>query len=225
MPEKEKELETVEPLEIGAGDPSEKAAPAASPEAVEIAAGEAPAAAAEPVSREEFERLRAERDQLVDRLARAQAEFDNARKRSEREKLEFREIVSGSIVEKFLPVLDNLQLALKSSGTAEQVRSGVDLIVKQMQEVLRQMQVVPISAEGEADTARGTAAGTPAPPCRPRSSPTTACSGASGRGERTTDPAARGPWPRVRCRARAPPARRAPWPDRPRRRAPDPDRG
>jgi molecular chaperone GrpE len=150
MPEKEKELDTVEPLEIGAGDPSEKAAPAASPEAVEIAAGEAPAAAAEPVSREEFERLRAERDQLVDRLARAQAEFDNARKRSEREKLEFREIVSGSIVEKFLPVLDNLQLALKSSGTAEQVRSGVDLIVKQMQEVLRQMQVVPVSAEGEA---------------------------------------------------------------------------
>ncbi len=150
MPEKEKDLDTIEPLEISAGDPSEKAAPGAEPEAAETAVGEAPAASAEPVSREEFESLVAERDKLLDRLARAQAEFDNARKRAERDKLEFRETVTGSIVEKFLPVLDNLQLALKSSGTVEQVRSGVDLIVKQMQEVLRQMQVVPVSAEGEA---------------------------------------------------------------------------
>jgi molecular chaperone GrpE len=150
MPEKEKELETVEPLEIGSGDPSEKVAAADSPEAAEAAAVEASAVATEPVSREEFERLKAERDQLVDRLARAQAEFDNARKRVERDKQDFRDTVSGSIVEKFLPVLDNLQLALKANGTVEQVRSGVDLIVKQIQEVLHQMQVVPVSAEGEA---------------------------------------------------------------------------
>jgi molecular chaperone GrpE len=150
LKEKEIDLNTTEPLEIGAGDPSERAAPGASPEAAEAARGEAPAGSAEPVRREDFERLMAERDQLLDRLARAQAEFENARKRAEREKLEFRETVSGSIVEKFLPVLDNLQLALKSNGTVEQMRSGVDLIAKQMQEVLRQMQVVPFSAEGEA---------------------------------------------------------------------------
>jgi molecular chaperone GrpE len=150
LKKKEKDLDTMEPLEIGSGNPSEKAAPIVAPQAAEAAAGEAPTAAAEPVSRDEFERLKAERDQLLERLARVQAEFENARKRAEREKLEFRDAASGSIVERFLPVLDNLQLALKSSGTVEQVRSGVDLIVKQMQEVLRQMQVVQVSAEGEA---------------------------------------------------------------------------
>jgi molecular chaperone GrpE len=150
LKKKEKDLDTIEPLEIGSGNPSEKVAPSVAPQAAEAAAGEASTVAAEPVSREEFERLKAERDQLLDRLARAQAEFDNARKRAEREKLEFRDTASGSIVERFLPVLDNLQLALKSSGTVEQVRSGVDLIVKQMQEILRQMQVVQVSAEGEA---------------------------------------------------------------------------
>jgi molecular chaperone GrpE len=48
-----------------------------------------------------------------------------------------------------LPVLDNLTMALKSTSTAHQLRSGVELIVKQMEEVLRQMQVTPIPAVGE----------------------------------------------------------------------------
>jgi len=46
--------------------------------------------------------------------------------------------------------VDNFQLALKSHGTAQQTRHGVELIVKQMEEVLRQLQVVPIPAVGEA---------------------------------------------------------------------------
>jgi molecular chaperone GrpE len=102
------------------------------------------------VSRAEFDQLKSERDQLVDRLARLQAEFDNARKRAEREKLEFRDYATGNVVEQFLPVLDNFELALKSGGTAHQLRSGVALIVKQMEEVLRQLQVNPIAAVGEA---------------------------------------------------------------------------
>ncbi|MGA8731811.1 MAG: nucleotide exchange factor GrpE [Terracidiphilus sp.] len=109
------------------------------------------------VSREEFERVKAanqlvkeERDQLLDRLARLQAEFENARKRAERERQEFREYAVGSVVEQFLPVLDNFELALKSAGTAEQLRSGVELIVKQMQDILRQMHVQPVPAMGEA---------------------------------------------------------------------------
>ncbi|MDE3201036.1 MAG: nucleotide exchange factor GrpE [Acidobacteriota bacterium] len=110
---------------------------------------------ADPVSREEFDALAAElektkteRDQLLDRLARMQAEFDNARKRAEREKVEFRDIATGNVVEQFLPVLDNFELALKSTGTAEQLRSGVELIVKQMEEVLKNMQVNPVPAVG-----------------------------------------------------------------------------
>jgi molecular chaperone GrpE len=46
-------------------------------------------------------------------------------------------------------VLDNFDLALKSTGSAEQLRSGVALIVKQMEEILRQMQVMPVAAVGE----------------------------------------------------------------------------
>jgi molecular chaperone GrpE len=93
--------------------------------------------------------LKAERDQLLDRLARAQAEFENARKRAERERAEFREYVTGSVVEQFLPVLDNFELALKSNGSAEQLQSGVSLIVKQMEEILAKMQVKPVPAIGE----------------------------------------------------------------------------
>ena len=87
---------------------------------------------------------------MLDRLARLQAEFENARKRAERERVEFRDYATGSVVEQFLPVLDNFELALKSNGTAEQLRSGVELIVKQMEDVLRQLQVTPIPAVGEA---------------------------------------------------------------------------
>ncbi len=98
----------------------------------------------------EAQRLKAERDQLLDRLARLQAEFENARKRAERERAEFREFVTGQAIEQFLPVLDNFVLALKSSGSAHQLRSGVNLIVKQMEEILDKMQVKAVPAVGEA---------------------------------------------------------------------------
>jgi molecular chaperone GrpE len=97
----------------------------------------------------EVESLKAERDQLLDRLARLQAEFDNARKRAEREQIEFRDYATGNVVERFLPVMDNFQLALQSTGSAEQLRSGVELIVKQMEEILRSMQVTAIATVGE----------------------------------------------------------------------------
>jgi molecular chaperone GrpE len=93
--------------------------------------------------------LKAERDQLLDRLARLQAEFDNARKRQEREKQEFRDYATGSVVEQFLPVLDNFALALNATGSAEQLRTGVELIVKQMDETLRQLQVVAVPTIGQ----------------------------------------------------------------------------
>ena len=94
--------------------------------------------------------LKAERDQLMDRLARLQAEFDNARKRQEREKQEFRDYATGSVVEQFLPVIDNFSLALAMRmASAEQLRSGVDLIVKQMDETLRQLNVQAVPTIGQ----------------------------------------------------------------------------
>jgi molecular chaperone GrpE len=112
-------------------------------------ASQAEAVPAESLNTGALAELKAERDQLLDRLARLQAEFDNARKRQEREKQEFRDYATGSVVEQFLPVLDNFALALNSTGTAEQLRTGVELIVKQMDETLRQLQVVAVPTIGQ----------------------------------------------------------------------------
>ncbi|ACO31724.1 MULTISPECIES: nucleotide exchange factor GrpE [Acidobacterium] len=127
-----------------AGDPvseNEGALPAAEPQAQ--------------ILQEEVERLRAERDAALadreafqDRLARLQAEFDNARKREAKERSEFRDYSVASTAEAFLPVLDNFQLALASTGTAEQLRMGVELIVKQMDEALRSLSIIPIETVG-----------------------------------------------------------------------------
>ena len=100
------------------------------------------------VSAEEFDRLKSDRDQLFDRLARLQAEFENARKREARERADFRDFAVANAVEQFLPVLDNFQLALGASGSVEQLRAGVELIVKQMEEVLRSLNVQPVETNG-----------------------------------------------------------------------------
>ncbi len=146
MPEQETEVTSLEAARAATNENA--------PEGVDATAAETAMA---PVTRAEFdqlkteyEQLKGERDQLLDRLARAQAEFENARKRAERERLEFRDYAVGNVVEQFLPVLDNFELALKSTGSTEQLRSGVELIVKQMEEILRQMQVLPVPAVGEA---------------------------------------------------------------------------
>jgi molecular chaperone GrpE len=96
----------------------------------------------------EVDRLKGERDQAVDRLARLQAEFENARKREARERADFRDFAVSGAVEQFLPVLDNFQLALGSAGSVEQLRAGIELIVKQMEDVLRALNVQPVESVG-----------------------------------------------------------------------------
>jgi molecular chaperone GrpE len=141
MPEQDAELKTLEAAEDVA---PEGAASTAGGDA----GGAEPGAEADKL-KANYEQIKAERDQLVDRLARMQAEFENARKRAEREKQEFRDFAVGNVVEQFLPVLDNFELALKAKGSTEQLRSGVELIVKQMEEILRQLQVHPVATVGE----------------------------------------------------------------------------
>jgi len=140
MPEKKTELTVLEAVKAEPGVATAESAVVdpAPPAGGEISAGRA-----------EYNQLKAERDQLLDRLARMQAEFENARKRAERERQADREYATCNVIEQFLPVLDNLNLALKSTGSAHQLRSGVELIVKQMEEILRQLQVSPINAVGE----------------------------------------------------------------------------
>ena len=147
MPEQKTELPE---LEAGETTPDAPVVEPLNDPAAAAEGGEVPRIAAEPVSRAEYDQLKAERDGLLDRLARLQAEFENARKRAERERIEYRDYATGSVVQQFLPVVDNFELALKSNGTAHQLRHGVELIVKQMQEILRQLQVVPVPTVGEA---------------------------------------------------------------------------
>ena len=92
--------------------------------------------------------LRGDRDLMTDRLARLQAEFDNARKREAKERADSREYTIGNTIEPFLGVMDNFQLALKAEGTAEQLRSGVGLILKQMEEALKGLSVTAVETVG-----------------------------------------------------------------------------
>ena len=96
----------------------------------------------------ELEQARGERDLLRDRLARLQAEFDNVRKREAKERQDARDRGIEAAVEPFLGVLDNFGLALNAQGSVEQLRSGVELIVKQMEEALRGLNVQPVESVG-----------------------------------------------------------------------------
>ncbi|NYF79739.1 nucleotide exchange factor GrpE [Granulicella arctica] len=102
----------------------------------------------EPVGPSELEQVRGERDQLLDRLARLQAEFDNARKREIKERSDARDYTVTHTVEPFLGVMDNFQLALKADGTADQLRAGVELILKQMEDALKGLNVQPVESVG-----------------------------------------------------------------------------
>jgi molecular chaperone GrpE len=114
----------------------------------ESGAGAGPELLSDGAALKEIEQLRGEKEQLLDRLARLQAEFDNARKREQKERADAREYTIGSTVEPFLGVMDNFQLALKADGTAEQLRHGVELILKQMEEALKGLQVQPVETVG-----------------------------------------------------------------------------
>jgi len=97
----------------------------------------------------ELEKLKAERDMLVDRLARMQAEFDNARKRAAREQQEFREYAVADAIKPLLPVLDSFERALQSSPAKSEFHAGVELIYKQLQDALSKLGLQTVPAKGQ----------------------------------------------------------------------------
>jgi molecular chaperone GrpE len=106
--------------------------------------------AAEKTPGSEVDKLRGERDALLDRLARLQAEFDNARKRAQREQQEFREYAAADVIKGILPVLDSFERALKApAGQANDFRSGIELIYRQFLDALQKAGVQPIQAVGQ----------------------------------------------------------------------------
>jgi molecular chaperone GrpE len=97
----------------------------------------------------EMEKLRVERDSLVDQLKRMQAEFDNARKRAAKEQQDFRNYALADTIKTLIPVLDSFDRALASSPEKSEFHAGVELIHKQLQDALAKMGVQQISAEGQ----------------------------------------------------------------------------
>jgi molecular chaperone GrpE len=97
----------------------------------------------------ELTRLRAERDSLVDRLARLQAEFENARKRTAREQQDFRDYALTDALKTLLPVVDSFDLALQNSTEKSDLRSGIELINKQLHDALAKLGLRQIPAKGE----------------------------------------------------------------------------
>ncbi|HJT72262.1 MAG TPA: nucleotide exchange factor GrpE [Terriglobales bacterium] len=116
----------------------------------EAESGENPQSASAPAAHvSEVEKLRVERDTLLDRLARMQAEFDNARKRAAKEQQDFRDYALVDTIKTILPVLDSFDLALKNSPEKSEFHSGVELIHKQLVDALGKLGVRQISAKGE----------------------------------------------------------------------------
>jgi molecular chaperone GrpE len=92
-----------------------------------------------------------QRDEYYDLLLRKQAEFDNYRKRVERERQMVSEAAAASMVEELLPLMDDLERALKTESAGEAAdayRKGVELIHRQLGEILRKRGVRPIEALG-----------------------------------------------------------------------------
>jgi len=124
------------------------------PAAEETAEGQVPAAAAPRpsalVPSDELEKLKAERDALLDRLARSQAEFENARKRAAREQQDFREYAVADTIKTLLPILDSFERALKiGADERSEFHSGVELIYKQLQDALGKIGLRTVPALGQ----------------------------------------------------------------------------
>ena len=101
----------------------------------------------------DIDTLRSERDEAQERLLRLQAEFDNYRKRLERERRELHEHFTAELLAEFLPVLDDMERAIEAARTSADPAlvshtQGLELIQKQLLDQLRRRQVEPIDALG-----------------------------------------------------------------------------
>ena len=90
-----------------------------------------------------------ENEELRNRLMRTLADFDNYRKRSEKEKEAQKRYAVTDTLKDFLPVADNLERALASAGSVDELKQGVDMILRQLGETMKRWGVVPVKAVGE----------------------------------------------------------------------------
>ncbi len=107
-------------------------------------------------TRSELKRIETDRQDLIEKISRRQADFDNYRKRTERERGDTYQRMVGDVVGKLLPVMDNMRRALEAEALWEKSESkefahflhGVQLIYKQLNDVLEDLGVQPVAAVG-----------------------------------------------------------------------------
>ena len=97
----------------------------------------------------ERDQLAAEKADLNDRLLRSRAEFDNARRRFDRERSEYLQFASMDLVKDLLPVLDDFERALKVEHADANYAKGVELIYQRLYETLKKMGLEPIDTAGK----------------------------------------------------------------------------
>jgi molecular chaperone GrpE len=114
-----------------------------------VESGSRSEAAAAPGASSDIAKLRQESADLRDRLMRTLADFDNFRKRAERERQELKRYALLEPLREFLNVSDNLDLALSAQGSADDLKRGVEMIHRQMGELLRRFGAVEVPAEGQ----------------------------------------------------------------------------
>jgi len=103
---------------------------------------------ADPVTAER-DRLLEEKNELLDRLLRRQAEFDNFRRRADREKSEVIEYANSESVAAILPILDDFERALKMGDADSEYARGMELIYQRLSDALKKLGLEPISAKGQ----------------------------------------------------------------------------
>jgi molecular chaperone GrpE len=97
-----------------------------------------------------LDQLKQEKEALQDRLLRTAADFDNYRKRMERERRELMAATTADVIAELLPILDNFERALQAPATDDtsSIRKGVEMIHGQMLDLLKRRGVTPIEARG-----------------------------------------------------------------------------
>ena len=142
--------EEVEEIQGSPGDPASVGQPGEDPGALEDpeapAGEESGAEEALATLAVELEETRRERDEYVDALRRLKAEFENSRKRQERERSRLLETASEKLVVELLPVLDNLDRALEAEGN---IREGVRATREQLADALGKEGLLPVASDGQ----------------------------------------------------------------------------
>jgi molecular chaperone GrpE len=97
----------------------------------------------------ERDQLAAAKAELEDRMLRARAEFDNARRRAERERSEFLQFAAMDLIMQLLPVVDDFERALKVETAGREYAKGIELIYQRLIETLKKIGLEPIDTSGQ----------------------------------------------------------------------------